>query len=60
MNYQSDKIQAANIQVDVNPWPFTNSAIHCPPRDATRISAFFQSVGYKVLIGADWSPKYKE
>jgi hypothetical protein len=58
MKYQSDKIQAASIQVDVNPWPFTNSATHCPPRDA--ISAFFQSVGYKFLIGADWSPKYKE
>jgi hypothetical protein len=34
LNHQSYKIEAANIQVDANPWPFTISAIYCPPRHA--------------------------
>jgi hypothetical protein len=34
LHHQSGKIQVANIQVDANPWPFTISAIYCPPRHA--------------------------
>jgi exonuclease III len=34
LHHQSDRIQAVNVQVDANPWPFTISAIYCPPRHA--------------------------
>ena len=32
--HQSDKIQAATVQLDAHPWPLTISAIYCLPRQA--------------------------
>jgi hypothetical protein len=63
LHHQSDKTQAANIQVDANTWPFTISAIYCPPRHAISAEeyiAFFQSLGPKFLTGGDWNIKHKE
>jgi hypothetical protein len=31
-HYQTLKIQAANIQMNASPWPFTTTAIYSPPR----------------------------
>jgi hypothetical protein len=31
-HYQTPKIQVANIQINVSPWPFTATAIYSPPR----------------------------
>ena len=31
--HQSDKIEAATVQLDAHPWLLTISAIYCPPRD---------------------------
>jgi exonuclease III len=47
--HQSDRIlvQAANIQVDANPWHFTISVIYCPPRHA--ISAEEYAVFFQLL-----------
>jgi exonuclease III len=63
LHHQSDKIQAANIQVDANTRPFTISAIYCPPRNvisAEKYIAFFQSLGPNFLTGGDWDVKHKE
>jgi hypothetical protein len=62
-HHQSDKIQAANVQVDTNTSLFTISAIDCPPRrfiSSEEYIAFFQSLGPKFLIGRDWNAKHKE
>jgi hypothetical protein len=63
LHNQSDKIQAANIQVDANTRPFTISAIYCPPRhvlSAEEYIALFQPLGTKFLTGEDWKAKHKE
>jgi hypothetical protein len=63
LHHQSDKIQAANIQIDAISWPFTTSAIYCLPRyalSAEEYIAFFQSLASKFLTGGDWKAKYKD
>lgn len=61
LHYQSEKIQAANVQVDAIQCPFTISAIYCPPRHSISIeeyTVFFRSQGYRFLIGGDWNAKH--
>jgi hypothetical protein len=51
LHHQSDRIQAVNVQVDANPWPFTISAIYHPPRHAVSAEeyiALFQPLGSTV------------
>jgi hypothetical protein len=58
---QTDKIQAANIRVTAKPWPFTVTAIYCPPRHAISTSeytTFFQSQESRLLMGGDWNSKH--
>ncbi|PNF38076.1 hypothetical protein B7P43_G18153 [Cryptotermes secundus] len=59
-HYQTPKIQAANIQINASPWPFTTTAIYCPPRHSISTEEyieFLQSQGNKFLIGGDWNAK---
>lgn len=61
IHHQSDKIQAASIQVNTNQRPFTVSAIYCPPRHTIAVEeyiAFFESQGSRFVIGGDWNAKH--
>jgi hypothetical protein len=61
LHYQSNKIQAATIQLDARPWPLTISAIYCPPRHAISTDEYttlFRSLGSSFLIGGDWNAKH--
>jgi hypothetical protein len=47
-HYQTPKIQAASIQINVSSWPFTATAIYSPPRHAMsteEYTEFLQSLG---------------
>jgi hypothetical protein len=58
-HYQTP-IQAANIQINVSPWPFTATAIYSPQRYAIsteQYTEFIQSLGNKFLIDGDWNAK---
>jgi hypothetical protein len=59
-HYQTPKIQAANIQINASPWPFTTTALYSPPRhtiSTEEYTEFLQSLGNKFLIGGDWNAK---
>ena len=61
VHYQTDKIQAASIRVTAKPWPFTVTAIYCPPRhpiSTSEYTTFLQSQGTRFLIGGDWNSKH--
>jgi len=61
LHCQSDKIQAATIQLDARPWPLTISVTYCPPRHAISTddyTTFFRSLESRFLIGGDWNAKH--
>ena len=59
--HQSDKIQAATVQLEAHPWPLMISAIYRPQRKAISTDddvTLFRSLGCRFLIGGDWNAKH--
>jgi exonuclease III len=59
--YQTIKIQATIINVDVHPRPITVAAVYSPPRHAIstqEYANFVQKLGTKFIAGGDWNAKH--
>jgi hypothetical protein len=59
--YQTDKIQATIITVDVQPCPITIAAVYSPPRHPIlpiEYTNFVQRLGTKFIAGGDWNAKH--
>jgi len=59
--YQTNKIQAAIIQIKARPWSFNISAMYSPPRHRIEVDDydnFLQHLGNKFIVGGDWNAKH--
>jgi hypothetical protein len=59
--YQTTKIQATIIKVDLHPCPITVAAVYSPPRHAIspqEYMDFVQRLGTKFIAGGDWNAKH--
>ncbi|KAL1460251.1 hypothetical protein WDU94_012177 [Cyamophila willieti] len=60
-SFNSYKIQATNIKIDILPLSITLSAVYCPPRhpiSAYEFETFFSTLGPRFLPGGDWNAKH--
>jgi hypothetical protein len=61
LHNQSDKVQAATIQLDAHPWPLMIPAIYCPPRHAISPDEYmtlFRSLASRFRIGGNWNANH--
>jgi hypothetical protein len=61
--YQTDKIQAAIIQLQARPWSFNIAAMYSPPRHRNGVEVydnFLHHLGNKFIVGGDWKAKLKQ
>lgn len=61
--HQTNKIQAAIIQIKAQPWSFGIASIYCPPRhriEPEEYEALFDQLGGKFIIGGDWNAKHTD
>ncbi|PNF35987.1 hypothetical protein B7P43_G02293 [Cryptotermes secundus] len=62
-HHQNVKFQAANVKVNVKPWPLIVSAVYCPPKHAISSEEyveFLETYGSKYIIGGDWNAKHTQ
>ena len=59
--YQTDKTQAAIIQIKAQPWSFNIAAMYSPPRnkiEAEDYKNIFHHLANKFIAGRDWNAKH--
>ena len=59
--YRTENIQAAVLNIDVQPWSFNIAALYSPPRHNLRTDEydnFLHHLGTKFIVGGDWNAKH--